>query len=173
MAKKARRVRISDTQVYINLSEQISELDGLGLLVIPQGCGSKRYDRILAQIHADRDTESAKHREIVEILAVELHRNFRAAEKALNRRAKTVWRKGKEIPNPNLLLHDHGFGSCGKQLYFRRRAELILARANDVPATLGEMEAQLASMILKRRIELGCAGKATERVAALTKAAGA
>ena len=91
---------------------------------------------------------------VQEELAMELHRQYRAAEKSLNR-APTVWRKGKQIPNPNLLLHDHGWTACGKQKYFRKRAALIIKRATcESPATLGEAEQQLASAILERRLRV-------------------
>lgn len=89
---------------------------------------------------------------VIDELAIELHRQYRAAEKALNR-AKTVWRKGKQIPNPNLLLHDHGWSACGKQKYFRKRAALVMKRAACAnPETLGEMEQRLAAAILERRL---------------------
>lgn len=89
---------------------------------------------------------------VIDELAIELHRQYRAAEKALNR-TKTVWRKGKQIPNPNLLLHDHGWSACGKHKYFRKRAALIMKRATcESPETLGEMEQRLAAAILERRL---------------------
>jgi hypothetical protein len=91
---------------------------------------------------------------VQERLAIELHRQYRAAEKAMNR-AKLVWRKGKQIPNPNLLLHDHGWTACGKQKYFRKRAALVIARAEcKHPETLGEAEQALDSAVLMRRLKV-------------------
>jgi hypothetical protein len=89
---------------------------------------------------------------VIENLATELHRQYRAAEKAMNR-TKKVWRKGKQIPNHNLLLHDHGWSSCGKREYFRKRARLVIARAKmRNPETLGQAEEKLAANILERRL---------------------
>lgn len=88
----------------------------------------------------------------VELLAEELHRQYRAAEKSMNR-AKTIWRAGVKIPNPNVLLHDHGFASCGKQAYFRKRARLILKRAGMTDhSTLGEAEETLNAIVLKKAV---------------------
>jgi hypothetical protein len=90
--------------------------------------------------------------ELVEMLAAELHRQYRAAEKAMNR-AKTIWRGGVQIPNPNRLLHDHGWSSCGKRDYFRKRAALIMRRASCTnPETLGEAETALQAAVLQRRL---------------------
>ncbi len=89
---------------------------------------------------------------LIEMLATELHRQYRAAEKAMNR-AKKLWRGGKQISNPNLLLHDHGWASCGQRKYFHRRAELIIKRSSCVnPSTLGEAEEALSAAVLKRRL---------------------
>jgi hypothetical protein len=67
---------------------------------------------------------------------------------------QTIWRKGKQVSNPNLLLHDHGWSACGKRAYFLKRARLIVARSqNDNPETLGQMEEKLASAILARRLQ--------------------
>jgi hypothetical protein len=97
---------------------------------------------------------------LIEMLAAELHRNYRAAEKAMNR-SKTIWRAGKQIPNPNILLHDHGWATCSKRHYFHRRAQLILRRASCTdPKTLGEAEQALQSRVLERRLIVeGKAGK--------------
>lgn len=54
-------------------------------------------------------------------LAEALHKNYRAAEKAMNR-TKKIWRKDKQVKNKNLILHDHGWKSCGKKQYFIARA---------------------------------------------------
>ncbi len=84
-----------------------------------------------------------------ELLARELHRQYRAAEKALNKAAKTLWRAGVQLPNTNKLLHDHGWDACGKQTYFLRRANLMVKRASDrTPATLGQAEQCLDAALL-------------------------
>jgi hypothetical protein len=98
------------------------------------------------------EVPTVEHVKLVELLAAELHRQYRAAEKAMNR-AKTIYRAGKRIPNPNLLLHDHGWLSCGKRRYFQRRAELVMRRAAcAAPQTLGEAEQALQAAVLERRL---------------------
>lgn len=88
---------------------------------------------------------------IVNRLAAELHRNYRAAEKALNGPDKTD-----RIPclkDGVTLRHDHGWGSCHKQKYFQRRAQTLITRATcSNPQTLGEAEQALASFIMLRRL---------------------
>jgi len=92
---------------------------------------------------------------IVELLAEELHRNYRAAEKALNKEAKTVWRAGVQVTNTNRLLHDHGWASCGKQAYFRKRAAELIRRSQIAhPETLSEAESALAATVLIRRLSV-------------------
>jgi hypothetical protein len=86
------------------------------------------------------------HPEVIMRLAEELHRNHRAAEKAM-RTAATG--RG----SLNVLLHDHGWNSCGKREYFIKRAKLIVARSGVKPATtIMQAEEQLAATILRRRI---------------------
>lgn len=73
----------------------------------------------------------------VEILAAELHRQYRAAEKALN----------------PYHIHDHGWQACGKKKYFLQRAAMIIKRAKCTdPQTLGEAEQSLAALVLLRRL---------------------
>lgn len=80
------------------------------------------------------------HEDQIEILASQLHREHRAAEKAMNR-VKSIYRAGVKIPNPNRLLHDHGWSSCGKREYFRNRARLVISRSSNLEAqTLGQAE---------------------------------
>lgn len=71
-------------------------------------------------------------------LAEELHRQYRAAEKALSR------------VTGNRLLHDHGFEACSKQKYFVKRAALMLRRAsgNELNETLGAAYASLDAQLL-------------------------
>src|SRR4051812_16012264 len=72
---------------------------------------------------------SIKATSLEELLARELHRQYRAA-------AKSNGIKG-------IQAHDHGPRDCGalKFKYFQKRAKLMLKRANTKPlsATLGEM----------------------------------
>lgn len=71
-------------------------------------------------------------------LAKELHRQYRAAEKALAGRG---------------LKHDHGWDGCHVKSYFWHRANLILKRANvRNPRTLGEAEEALQNTVLVRRL---------------------
>ena len=95
--------------------------------------------------------------QLIEMLATQLHCEHRAAEKAMNR-VKFIWRSGAKIPNPNRLLHDHGWSSCGKREYFRKRAALLIDRASNHDArTLGEAEEALRAKVLKRRLLVGLA----------------
>jgi hypothetical protein len=72
------------------------------------------------------------------ILAEELHRQYRAAEKALR--------------PVHELSHDHGFGNCANKKYFYKRAKLIIKRSKLVnPQNLMEAEEALASAVLIRR----------------------
>ncbi len=57
---------------------------------------------------------------VVNCLAAALHRNYRAAEKALNGRAGAI--EGKVVK----LRHDHGWAGCHRQKYFLKRAERTL-----------------------------------------------
>lgn len=84
-----------------------------------------------------------------EMLAVELHRQYRAAEKAMLRAAT-----GRA--SMNLLIHDHGWSACSKQSYFLKRADLIMKRATCTdPFTLGEAEQALDAAVLQRRLIVG------------------
>ncbi len=83
---------------------------------------------------------------VAERLAIELHRQYRAAEKALNGP-----RSGEELP----LAHDHGWEHCNKKAYFTKRAELIIKRAAvRNPDTLGEAEQALDATVLRRRLQV-------------------
>ncbi len=78
--------------------------------------------------------------EITELLARELHRQYRAAAKAM----------GSKGPQ----AHDHGVRDCGQQKfkYFVKRARLLIVRAScRTPETLGQAEEALQAMILIRR----------------------
>ncbi len=57
---------------------------------------------------------------VVERLAVELHRHYRAAEKAFNTTDGTL--EGKVLK----LRHDHGWAGCHRQKYFLKRAERVI-----------------------------------------------
>jgi hypothetical protein len=84
--------------------------------------------------------------DLVEMLAAELHRQYRATEKAMHR-------DGTKSSHPNCFMHDHGFASCSKQKYFRKRARLIMRRASCTdPQTLGEAEETLQAAVLQRRL---------------------
>jgi hypothetical protein len=88
---------------------------------------------------------------VVNRLAAELHRNYRAAEKALNGPDKTD--RDPSLKDGVTLRHDHGWESCHKQKYFRRRAQTLITRATCLnPQTLGEAEQALDSMVLIRRL---------------------
>lgn len=83
---------------------------------------------------------------IEELLAKQLHENFRAACKSM------------KVPKgPH--AHDHGWCDCGnlKKQYFRKRARLIMDRAgNPCPTTLGEAETNFQSLVFLRRAVVGC-----------------
>jgi hypothetical protein len=92
---------------------------------------------------------------VVELLAEELHRNYRTAEKALNKQTHSLWRAGVLFKNENRLLHDHGWTACGKQAYFRKRAAQLIRRSQIAnPETLGEAECALAATVLIRRLSV-------------------
>lgn len=77
---------------------------------------------------------------ILDVLARELHRQYRAAAKAMGV-------KGAEA-------HDHGVRDCGAQKfhYFEKRAALMIKRAGcRTPETLGEAESSLQAMVFIRR----------------------
>ena len=88
---------------------------------------------------------------VVNRLAAELHRNYRAAEKALNGPDKTD--RDPSLKDGVTLRHDHGWESCHKQKYFQRRAQTLIMRATcSDPQTLGEAEQALDALILIRRL---------------------
>jgi hypothetical protein len=81
---------------------------------------------------------------VTETLARELHRQYRAAAKAMG------------VNGP--AAHDHGPRDCGGKSfkYFWKRARLILKRAScNSPETLGQAEENLSSMVLARRLAVG------------------
>jgi hypothetical protein len=85
---------------------------------------------------------------VIEMLAQQLHREYRAAEKACR------------LPVPHLpshdgvtLFHDHGWKGCHKKDYFRKRAALLLKRSSVInPETLDEAEQAMAATVLLRRL---------------------
>lgn len=90
---------------------------------------------------------------VAELIAQELHRNYRAAFKALH----TGRNKPGSIGAPKNCTseHDHGWDTCGKKDYFRGRAELLIKRAHvENPETLGEAEQILAATVLLRRLSV-------------------
>lgn len=94
----------------------------------------------------------------IEILAQELHRQYRAAEKATYRKDMLVRR----------VFHDHGWSNCAMKDYFRKRALLVIKRSTNLNATtLGEAERELAEHT--EALKLVCHGK--EHVQQALKAA--
>ena len=90
---------------------------------------------------------------VVERLAVELHRQYRAAEKALNGpdRTDTV----PALKDGVMLRHDHSWEGCHKQKYFLQRARTVVRRSLiENPATLGEAEQALDATVLMRRLNV-------------------
>lgn len=82
---------------------------------------------------------------VIEILAQELHRNYRAAEKSL--------RTTDVVGERAYMQHDHGWEGCHRQKYFRKRAALLIKRSVVVnPETLGEAEQALSATVLLRRL---------------------
>ena len=85
---------------------------------------------------------------LVELLAEELHRVYRAAEKALRL-------DGGCTHEGVSLFHDHSWKGCRKQAYFRKRATLLIRRSQIAnPETLGEAEMALAATVLLRRLSV-------------------
>ena len=83
---------------------------------------------------------------VVEMLAEELHKQYRAAFKALHRPSGTRY----------LNEHDHGWLACHKRTYFLRRAALLIKRASVInPETLGDAEVALAATVFLRRLRVG------------------
>jgi hypothetical protein len=82
---------------------------------------------------------------VAELLAKQLHEDFRAACKAM------------KVPKgPH--AHDHGFGDCGnrKAAYFRKRALLLLERSQNAnPETLGQAEQNFQALVVLRRRVVG------------------
>lgn len=94
---------------------------------------------------------SSERERVVRLLAVELHRQYRAAEKALNGPDKTD--TNSSLKDGVTLRHDHGWEGCHKQAYFLRRAAMVIKRAScKNPETLGEAEQALDNAILIRRL---------------------
>lgn len=78
---------------------------------------------------------------VLEILARELHRNYRAAAKAMGVIGSQA--------------HDHGVRDCGARQfhYFEKRAALILKRSTmPHPENVGQAEERLSAMILFKRM---------------------
>lgn len=82
---------------------------------------------------------------VIDIVAKQLHENFRAACKAMG------------VPKgPH--AHDHGYNDCGnrKQEYFRKRARVLINRSmNKLPGCLGEAESNLQALVFLKRTERG------------------
>lgn len=82
-----------------------------------------------------------------ELIAQELHRQYRAAEKALRCTDVTGERP--------YLQHDHGWEHCHRQEYFHKRSALMIKRTHvENPETLGEAEQILAATVLLRRLSV-------------------
>lgn len=97
------------------------------------------------------DDRTSEQERAAYLLAVELHREYRAAEKAMNGPNKTD--TVPSLKDGVTLRHDHGWDGCHKQAYFVRRAALVIKRASvRNPATLGEAEQALDATILIRRL---------------------
>ena len=84
---------------------------------------------------------------VIEMLAVQFHREYRAAEKALGG-TSTSSRLG-------IFKHDHGWAGCHRQKYFLHRAAMLVKRSEVVNSeTLGEAECALAASVLLRRLSV-------------------
>jgi hypothetical protein len=82
---------------------------------------------------------------IIEMIAKQLHENYRATCKAMG------------VPH-SPPSHDHGYGDCGnrKKEYFRKRAYLLLKRAKNLtPETLGEAESNMQALVFLKRTHVG------------------
>lgn len=80
----------------------------------------------------------------LELVAKQLHENFRAACKAMGVKGK--------------IAHDHGYCDCGgkKKQYFLNRARILMMRAGTTePKTLGEAEQALQANVFLRRAIVG------------------
>ena len=83
---------------------------------------------------------------VVEMVAAQLHREYRAAEQAMMRRHN---------PEQKRLPHDHGWICCSSKKYFLKRAAILIKRANvEAPQTLGETECALSALVLLRRVNV-------------------
>jgi hypothetical protein len=83
----------------------------------------------------------------VELLASQLHREYRAAEKSC--------RCTDEIGHRPYYQHDHGWTKCHRQKYFLRRAAMLIKRAAVTsPETLGDAECALTASVLIRRLSV-------------------
>lgn len=89
---------------------------------------------------------TSRKQPVLVLLAEELHRQYRAAEKALTPPG-TAAEFG--------LRHDHGWEHCQSKDYFHKRATLMVKRAHvDNPETLGEAEQILSATVLLRRLSV-------------------
>jgi hypothetical protein len=95
---------------------------------------------------------------VIEMLASQLHREYRAAFKALHSGRGSfmgVGRVRSKSGTDCLSEHDHGWTKCHRQKYFLRRAAMLVKRAAIIsPETLDEAECALAATVLIRRLSV-------------------
>src|SRR5208337_12092 len=84
---------------------------------------------------------------VTELLAQQLHREYRAAEKAL--------RTTDEVGHYPYFKHDHGWEGCHRKKYFQQHASRLIAHADAInPITLSAAEQALAATVLIRRLSV-------------------
>jgi hypothetical protein len=95
---------------------------------------------------------------VVELLASQLHHEYRAAFKALHSGRGSFMGVGRVRSKSGtgcLNEHDHGWTKCHRQKYFLRRAAMLIKRGAVInPETLGEAECALAATVLIRRLSV-------------------
>jgi len=100
----------------------------------------------------------------VELLASQLHREYRAAFKALHSgrgsllslsTTRTWMSMCSKSRTGCCDEHDHGWTKCHRQKYFLHRAAMLIKRAAIIsPETLNEAECALATSVLIRRLSV-------------------
>jgi len=95
---------------------------------------------------------------VVKQLAAQLHREYRAAFKALHSGCGSFMGVGRVRSKNGTGCHnehDHGWTKCHRQKYFLRRAAMLIKRAAVIsPETLSDAECALAATVLIRRLSV-------------------
>ena len=97
-----------------------------------------------------------KSNQVAELIAAQLHREYRAAFIAMHSGYSTFMGVGRQKAKTGTGCrneHDHGWSNCPKKKYFLQRANMHIKRAHvQNPETLDEAEQILAATVFLRRL---------------------